>query len=97
MDHGKLTDNNGKSADFRNVIIIMTTNAGAESLSRPTVGFTNKRERGDEMQAINKLFTPEFRNRLDAMIPFAPLTAPRPRAVTTTCAVGIGSSTRSPR
>ena len=76
MDHGKLTDNNGKSADFRNVIIIMTTNAGAESLSRPTVGFTNKRERGDEMQAINKLFTPEFRNRLDAMIPFAPLTAP---------------------
>ena len=73
MDAGKLTDNNGKSADFRNVILIMTTNAGAESLSRPSLGFTAKRERGDEMQAINKLFTPEFRNRLDAIIPFAPL------------------------
>ncbi|MFV2029768.1 ATP-dependent Clp protease ATP-binding subunit ClpA [Neisseria sp. S1] len=76
MDHGKLTDNNGKSADFRNVVLIMTTNAGAEGLSKPTVGFTGKRERGDEMQAINKLFTPEFRNRLDAVIPFAPLTEP---------------------
>ncbi|ASK28043.1 ATP-dependent Clp protease ATP-binding subunit ClpA [Neisseria chenwenguii] len=73
MDAGKLTDNNGKSADFRNVVLIMTTNAGAESLSRPTMGFTNKHERGDEMQAVNKLFTPEFRNRLDAVIPFAPL------------------------
>ncbi len=73
MDAGKLTDNNGKSADFRNVVLIMTTNAGAESLSRPSLGFTAKRERGDEMQAINKLFTPEFRNRLDAVIPFAPL------------------------
>ena len=73
MDAGKLTDNNGKSADFRNVILIMTTNAGAESLSRPTLGFTSKHERGDEMQAVNKLFTPEFRNRLDAIIPFAPL------------------------
>ena len=76
MDAGKLTDNNGKSADFRNVILIMTTNAGAESLSRPSLGFTSKRERGDEMQAINKLFTPEFRNRLDAIIPFAPLSEP---------------------
>lgn len=76
MDVGKLTDNNGKSADFRNVILIMTTNAGAESLSRPSLGFTAKRERGDEMQAINKLFTPEFRNRLDAIIPFAPLSEP---------------------
>lgn len=76
MDAGKLTDNNGKSADFRNVILIMTTNAGAESLSRPGLGFTAKRERGDEMQAINKLFTPEFRNRLDAVIPFAPLSEP---------------------
>ena len=76
MDAGKLTDNNGKSADFRNVILIMTTNAGAESLSRPSLGFTTKRERGDEMQAINKLFTPEFRNRLDAIIPFAPLSEP---------------------
>ena len=76
MDAGKLTDNNGKSADFRNVILIMTTNAGAESLSRPSLGFTAKRERGDEMQAINKLFMPEFRNRLDAIIPFAPLSEP---------------------
>lgn len=76
MDAGKLTDNNGKSADFRNVILIMTTNAGAESLSRPSLGFTAKRERGDEIQAINKLFTPEFRNRLDAIIPFAPLSEP---------------------
>ncbi|HEZ4520196.1 TPA: ATP-dependent Clp protease ATP-binding subunit ClpA [Neisseria meningitidis] len=76
MDAGKLTDNNGKSADFHNVILIMTTNAGAESLSRPGLGFTAKREHGDEMQAINKLFTPEFRNRLDAIIPFAPLSEP---------------------
>ena len=76
MDAGKLTDNNGKSADFRNVILIMTTNAGAESLGRPSLGFTAKRERGDEMQAINKLFTPEFRNRLDAIIPFEPLSEP---------------------
>ena len=75
MDAGRLTDNNGKSADFRNTVIIMTTNAGAESLSRPTLGFTAKRERGDEMQAVNKTFTPEFRNRLDAVIPFAPLDA----------------------
>ncbi len=73
MDAGRLTDNNGKSADFRNVVLIMTTNAGAESLSRPSFGFTAKRERGDEMQAVNKTFTPEFRNRLDAIIPFAPL------------------------
>ncbi|MDO4641533.1 MAG: ATP-dependent Clp protease ATP-binding subunit ClpA [Neisseria sp.] len=76
MDYGKLTDNNGKSADFRNVVIIMTTNAGAENLSKPTLGFTNKRERGDEMAAISKTFTPEFRNRLDAVIPFAPLSEP---------------------
>ena len=75
MDAGRLTDNNGKSADFRNTVIIMTTNAGAESLSRPTLGFTAKRERGDEMQAVSKTFTPEFRNRLDAVIPFTPLDA----------------------
>ena len=73
MDAGRLTDNNGKSADFRNVVLIMTTNAGAESLSRPSFGFTGRHERGDEMQAVNKTFTPEFRNRLDAIIPFAPL------------------------
>ncbi|XXQ69418.1 ATP-dependent Clp protease ATP-binding subunit ClpA [Neisseriaceae bacterium B1] len=74
MDNGKLTDNTGRSADFRNVILIMTTNAGAEALSRPSFGFTSKRERGDEMVDIKKQFTPEFRNRLDAIIPFAPLT-----------------------
>ena len=73
MDAGKLTDNTGRSADFRNVILIMTTNVGAEALSRPSFGFTSKRERGDEMIDIKKQFTPEFRNRLDAMIPFAPL------------------------
>ncbi|WP_274570704.1 ATP-dependent Clp protease ATP-binding subunit ClpA [Neisseria leonii] len=75
MDAGRLTDNNGKSADFRHVILIMTTNAGAESLSRPNVGFTGSRARGDETEAIRKTFTPEFRNRLDAVIPFAPLDA----------------------
>ncbi|ULJ68852.1 ATP-dependent Clp protease ATP-binding subunit ClpA [Wielerella bovis] len=73
MDAGRLTDNTGRSADFRNVIIIMTTNAGAEALSRPTFGFTSKREHGDEMVDIKKQFTPEFRNRLDAIISFAPL------------------------
>lgn len=73
MDNGKLTDNTGRSADFRNVIIIMTTNEGAEALSRPTFGFTGKHERGDEMIDIKKRFTPEFRNRLDAIIAFAPL------------------------
>ncbi|WP_255990198.1 ATP-dependent Clp protease ATP-binding subunit ClpA [Chitinolyticbacter albus] len=74
MDHGTLTDNNGRKADFRNVIVIMTTNAGAESLNKSVIGFTSKKETGDEMQEIKRLFTPEFRNRLDAMIPFAPLT-----------------------
>lgn len=76
MDNGKLTDNTGRSADFRHVVLIMTTNAGAEALSRPSFGFTSKRERGDELADIKKQFTPEFRNRLDAIIPFAPLEAP---------------------
>lgn len=70
MDHGTLTDNNGRKADFRNVIVIMTTNAGAESLSKATIGFTNSRAAGDEMADIKRLFTPEFRNRLDAIISF---------------------------
>lgn len=70
MDHGTLTDNNGRKADFRNVIIIMTTNAGAESLSKNALGFTQTKARGDEMADINRLFSPEFRNRLDAIIPF---------------------------
>ena len=73
MDHGTLTDNNGRKADFRNVIVIMTTNAGAETLNRPSIGFANSRVVGDEMAEIRRMFTPEFRNRLDAIIPFAPL------------------------
>ena len=73
MDHGTLTDNNGRKADFRNVIIIMTTNAGADALVKNTMGFTNSRQSGDEMEAIKRMFTPEFRNRLDATISFAAL------------------------
>jgi ATP-dependent Clp protease ATP-binding subunit ClpA len=70
MDHGTLTDNNGRKADFRNVIIVMTTNAGAETINKSTIGFTTQRERGDEMADIKRLFTPEFRNRLDAIVNF---------------------------
>jgi ATP-dependent Clp protease ATP-binding subunit ClpA len=73
MDHGTLTDNNGRKADFRNVIIIMTTNAGAETMNKSVIGFTSKREQGDEMADIKKLFTPEFRNRLDATVSFKAL------------------------
>jgi ATP-dependent Clp protease ATP-binding subunit ClpA len=73
MDHGTLTDNNGRKADFRNVIIIMTTNAGAETMNKATIGFTNPRQAGDEMGDIKRLFTPEFRNRLDAMVSFKAL------------------------
>jgi ATP-dependent Clp protease ATP-binding subunit ClpA len=73
MDHGTLTDNNGRKADFRNVIIIMTTNAGAESLNKSSIGFTLGKQTGDEMADIKRTFTPEFRNRLDAMISFASL------------------------
>jgi ATP-dependent Clp protease ATP-binding subunit ClpA len=73
MDHGTLTDNNGRKADFRNVIIVMTTNAGAESLTKRSVGFVNSREAGDEMGDIKRMFTPEFRNRLDAIISFRAL------------------------
>ncbi len=73
MDNGTLTDNNGRKADFRNVIIIMTTNAGAETMNKATIGFTNKRESGDEMADIKRLFTPEFRNRLDAIVSFKAL------------------------
>jgi ATP-dependent Clp protease ATP-binding subunit ClpA len=73
MDHGTLTDNNGREADFRNVIIIMTTNAGAESMQKSVIGFAAKREAGDEMAEIKRLFSPEFRNRLDATISFKSL------------------------
>jgi ATP-dependent Clp protease ATP-binding subunit ClpA len=73
MDHGTLTDNNGRKADFRNVVIVMTTNAGAESLAKNSMGFTHSVAAGDEMAAIKKMFTPEFRNRLDATISFRAL------------------------
>ena len=73
MDHGTLTDNNGRKADFRNVVIIMTTNAGAEALSRTQIGFSKSAATGDEMADIKRMFTPEFRNRLDAIISFAAL------------------------
>ncbi len=73
MDHGTLTDNNGRKADFRNVMIVMTTNAGAEMLSKNSMGFTASKESGDEMESIKRMFTPEFRNRLDATISFRSL------------------------
>jgi ATP-dependent Clp protease ATP-binding subunit ClpA len=73
MDHGTLTDNNGRQADFRNTIIIMTTNAGAETMQKAIIGFSAKREQGDEMSDIKRLFSPEFRNRLDAIISFKSL------------------------
>ncbi|MET3659854.1 ATP-dependent Clp protease ATP-binding subunit ClpA [Aquamicrobium ahrensii] len=76
MDHGRLTDHNGKQIDFRNVILIMTTNAGAQDLARAAIGFGSSRREGDDMEAINRLFTPEFRNRLDAIIPFGSLPVP---------------------
>ncbi|TCK09386.1 ATP-dependent Clp protease ATP-binding subunit ClpA [Marinobacterium mangrovicola] len=73
MDNGTLTDNNGRKADFRNVILVMTTNAGAEQMSRPSIGFTHQDHSTDGMEAIKRLFTPEFRNRLDSIIQFKPL------------------------
>ena len=89
MDHGTLTDNNGRKADFRNIILVMTTNAGAESISRSNMGFTVQDHSVDAMEAVNKIFTPEFRNRLDATIQFAALdrscllyTSPSPRDAT---------------
>ncbi len=73
MDHGRLTDHNGKQVDFRNVILIMTTNAGASDMARAAFGFTRTKREGDDVEAINRLFAPEFRNRLDAIITFAHL------------------------
>ena len=75
MDHGKLTDHNGKQIDFRNVILIMTTNAGAADMARAAYGFTRSKREGEDIEAINRLFAPEFRNRLDAVVPFAHLPA----------------------
>jgi ATP-dependent Clp protease ATP-binding subunit ClpA len=76
MDHGSLTDHNGKKIDFRNVILIMTTNAGASDMAKPAIGFGSTKREGDDMEAINRLFSPEFRNRLDAIIPFGSLPIP---------------------
>jgi ATP-dependent Clp protease ATP-binding subunit ClpA len=73
MDHGKLTDHNGKSVDFRNVILIMTTNAGAFEMTKNAIGFERDAREGDDMEAIERMFTPEFRNRLDSIIPFSAL------------------------
>jgi len=81
MDHGTLTDNNGRKADFRNVILIMTTNAGAQEMSRPSIGFTEQDHSSDGMEVIKKMFTPEFRNRLDAIIQFGALTPETIRTV----------------
>ena len=76
MDHGSLTDANGKKVDFRNVVLIMTTNAGASDGAKEAIGFGRDKREGDDIAAIEKLFTPEFRNRLDAIIPFAGLSQP---------------------
>ncbi|MFT4151080.1 MAG: AAA family ATPase, partial [Paracoccaceae bacterium] len=73
MDHGKLTDHNGRTVDFRNVILIMTSNAGAQEMSKSAIGFGRERRTGEDQAAIERTFTPEFRNRLDAVISFAPL------------------------
>ena len=73
MDHGKLTDHNGKQVDFRNVILIMTTNAGASDMAKQAIGFGSTKRTGDDTEAINRMFTPEFRNRLDAVVPFGGL------------------------
>ena len=96
MDHGTLTDNNGRKADFRNVTIIMTTNAGAHELAKGTIGFTNAKEAGDEMAEIKRLFTPEFRNRLDATISFATARPRRhpARSSTSSCSSSRTSCTR---
>jgi ATP-dependent Clp protease ATP-binding subunit ClpA len=74
MDHGKLTDHNGKTVDFRNVILIMTTNAGAADMAKPAIGFGSPVRVGEDTEAIQRMFTPEFRNRLDAVVPFSGLT-----------------------
>jgi ATP-dependent Clp protease ATP-binding subunit ClpA len=73
MDHGTLTDNNGRKADFRNVVLVMTTNCGAGEMSRPSIGFTQQDHSGDSLEIIKRTFTPEFRNRLDAVVQFGSL------------------------
>ena len=97
MDHGKLTDHNGKKIDFRNVVLIMTTNAGAADMARPAIGFGSTKREGDDTEAINRMFTPEFRNRLDAVIPFAgPATGDHPQGGREV-RVPAGSPARRPR
>jgi ATP-dependent Clp protease ATP-binding subunit ClpA len=73
MDHGTLTDNNGRKADFRNTVLVMTTNAGAETMSRASIGFVEQDQSSDGLEAVKRMFTPEFRNRLDAIIQFRAL------------------------
>ncbi len=92
MDHGKLTDHNGKSVDFANTIIIMTTNAGASDMAKPPIGFGRTKREGEDTEAINRMFTPEFRNRLDATIAFA---ACRRRSCAPSCRSSCFSSKRS--
>jgi ATP-dependent Clp protease ATP-binding subunit ClpA len=75
MDHGKLTDHNGKTVDFRNTILIMTTNAGAADMQKPPIGFGRAKREGEDTEALNRLFAPEFRNRIDAIVSFAALPA----------------------
>jgi ATP-dependent Clp protease ATP-binding subunit ClpA len=75
MDHGKLTDHSGKTVDFRNTILIMTTNAGAQQLAKAAIGFNRADRQGEDQEEIERMFSPEFRNRLDAVIPFASLTS----------------------
>ena len=90
MDHGTLTDNNGRKADFRHVIIVMTTNAGAQEMARPSIGFTQSDNASDGMEAIRRLFTPEFRNRLDAVIQFARARSASPSSAwSTSCIVEV--------
>ena len=81
MDHGTLTDNNGRKADFRNAVLIMTTNAGAEQMSRRSIGFTEQDQSSDGLEAVKKMFTPEFRNRLDGIIQFGSLSPEVVRSV----------------
>ncbi len=81
MDHGSLTDNNGRKADFRNIILVMTTNAGAREISRSSIGFTHQDHSSDGSEVLKRVFTPEFRNRLDAIVQFAPLEKPTIKTV----------------
>ena len=97
MDHGKLTDHNGKQVDFRNVILIMTTNAGASEMAKAAIGFGHSRRTGDDEEAINRLFSPEFRNRLDAVIAFSALPPEVVHRVVREIRPAAGGAARRPR